>query len=193
LQRLLLEALWEEKRLSAVIFLSGNQDFWQRTSPLARSRGSFSERISVNAGLILLVPLILAGAASAVYWVLSEKGGGGDLRPYIIVHYYPLALVPLSMALFPSRYTRKADIGIAILFYALAKTAEMGDQQIFACGVLNFTQHRLSFLFFASVQKNRGFHFGQVMRGPLSYTVGRTGDQNYLIFDRFHDILLTIL
>ena len=70
----------------------------------------FVERISLKAGLWLLLPLILLGISSVAYWNLTELHGRGDLRPYGYVQAYPLLGVPLIIFLFPACYTRTADL-----------------------------------------------------------------------------------
>jgi hypothetical protein len=97
-----------------------------------------SERISVRAGLLLLFPLLAVGAASVVYWIMSEHRGMGDLRPYIFIQGYPGLLILLILAFFPSRYTRGGYIFPMLALYALAKAAEVFDSEILgAAGVLS--------------------------------------------------------
>jgi len=93
-----------------------------------------AERISPMAGLWSLGPLVAAGIGSVVYWHVTELGGRGDLRPYILVQFYPMLAIPLIMFLFPSRYTGSADLLGAAALYALAKAFEAFDTQIFAIG-----------------------------------------------------------
>lgn len=93
-----------------------------------------TERISVKAGHLSLFPLVAAGIGSVWYWRLTELGGRGDLRPYIIVQFYPMVAIPLIMLLFPSRYTRSADLLGAAAIYGVAKAFEAADAQVFAVG-----------------------------------------------------------
>jgi hypothetical protein len=92
------------------------------------------ERISVKAGLRLLLPLMLAGAASVLYWRWSLLRGAEDILPYAAVQYGAMAAVVLAVLLFPARYTRGADLLVALALYALAKVAEVLDRQIYALG-----------------------------------------------------------
>ena len=84
--------------------------FWDRLPMtigfMALLASVIGERISRRAGARLLWPLIVAGAASALYWHVTEQQGAGDLRPYGLVQFGSLVLVPLILALFPARYTR---------------------------------------------------------------------------------------
>jgi hypothetical protein len=90
-----------------------------------------SERINSKAGLFLLLPFLVAGAASVIYWGFSERAGMGDVRPYMFVHFYPLLLIPVIMYFFPSRYTKGGDLFVVLGFYALATACEALDKYIF--------------------------------------------------------------
>jgi hypothetical protein len=97
-----------------------------------------ADRASVRWGVALLGPLVLAGAASVGWWTWTEAQGVGDLRPYFLVQLYPLAAIPLLLALYPARYTRSADLLVAVAWYAAAKIAEGHDAEIFrALGVVS--------------------------------------------------------
>jgi hypothetical protein len=95
-----------------------------------------AERISVKAGLLALGPLLLAGVASVLYWRWSGLRGAENILPYAIVQYGALAAIVAIAALFPSRYTRGADVFVAVAIYAAAKLAEVLDAQIYALGHL---------------------------------------------------------
>lgn len=86
-----------------------------------------AERVNLRAGLWLLGPLVLAGAASVVYWRCS-----GNLWPYAAAQYGSILLVCVALALFPPRYNRSADLLWAAGLYSLAKVAEALDAQILA-------------------------------------------------------------
>jgi hypothetical protein len=83
------------------------------------------ERVSAHAGKRLLVPLILFGAASVLYWHYS-----GDLRPYCLVQFGSLLAVPFLIARFPPRYSGSGRLWLVLAFYALAKVAELLDRDI---------------------------------------------------------------
>ena len=95
-----------------------------------------AERISVKAGLRALVPLLIAGAASVLYWRWSGLRGAENILPYAIVQYGAIAAIVTIVALFPSRYTRGADVMVAVAIYAIAKLVEVLDAQIYALGQL---------------------------------------------------------
>lgn len=83
-------------------------------------------------GARTLWPLLAAGIGSAVYWYWTETRGAGDLRPYALVQFLPIVLIPVILALYPRRYLRGSWLTGALLFYLGAKLCESGDRQIFA-------------------------------------------------------------
>lgn len=93
-----------------------------------------AERISESAGLRLLLPLLVLGSASAIYWSITQAEGRGDLRPYAMVQFGSLLVVLLLLALFRPRYTRGSDLVGSFSIYALAKIFEAADRPIFAFG-----------------------------------------------------------
>lgn len=90
-----------------------------------------AERINVRIGIWLLPILLVVGLTSVMQWEWSEMRGAGDLRFYAAVQAYS-ALVILLAFLFPRRYTRTADFGLVIGFYALAKALETFDKPVLA-------------------------------------------------------------
>jgi hypothetical protein len=95
-----------------------------------------AERISVKAGLRLLAPLLVAGVASVLYWRWSGLRGAENILPYALVQYGAIAAIVAIVAFFPSRYTRGADVMVAVAIYAAAKLVEVLDAQIYALGHL---------------------------------------------------------
>jgi len=93
-----------------------------------------SERISVRAGFLLLLPFLITGVGTVVFWIAGEHRAMGDLRPYILAQYFPMLLIPIILLLFPSRYTKGGYILAMLLLYSLAKIAEMHDGEIFSLG-----------------------------------------------------------
>lgn len=92
------------------------------------------ERISVKAGVQILVPLMILGAGSVVYWDVTQEGGHGDLRPYALIQFGSVLVILLLVGLFPPRYTRGDDLVVALAIYAFAKILEAADGSIFAAG-----------------------------------------------------------
>lgn len=74
----------------------------------------------------LLIPLIIMGISSVLYWHFFD-----DLRLYVWVQFFPLLTLPFVIALFRSRYTHQWLLLSALVWYALAKGAEMYDKAVF--------------------------------------------------------------
>jgi hypothetical protein len=89
------------------------------------------ERISARALAFSLGPLLIAGAASVLYWRWTEAQGQGNLWPYAAAQYLSLAVILLLIWFFPSRYTHDSGLAVVIALYALAKVAEAADRTIF--------------------------------------------------------------
>lgn len=93
-----------------------------------------AERLSLKAGLVLLTPLLAAGAGSVFYWHAGEMNGGGDLRPYILVQFYSMLVVIACAVMFRSRYSHSRWLFVAVGWYTVAKIVELLDQRVFAFG-----------------------------------------------------------
>jgi hypothetical protein len=113
---------------------------WDRMPMTIAFMGFFAstigERISPRAGTWLLGPLVWLGIASVVNWHMTELREAGDLRLYGFVQFYPMVTIPLMLYFFPPRYTRAADVLIALAWYLLAKVLEIGpvDHGIYNLG-----------------------------------------------------------
>jgi len=126
--------------------------FWDRLpmtiSFMALLSSVIAERISLVAGRRLLLPLLAMGVLSTLYWHAGEQRGAGDLRPYALVQFGTLVMVPLMAWLFPARYTGTGDLFRVLGWYALAKVFETFDHQIFhAIGVSGHTLKHLASAF----------------------------------------------
>jgi hypothetical protein len=88
------------------------------------------ERVSERAYTILLWPLIFMGLFSAVYWIVTESYGMGDLRMYIFVQFFPLIAIPLCVLVGPPKFTHGYMIIVALACYGLSKIAEYKDHEI---------------------------------------------------------------
>lgn len=95
-----------------------------------------AERVSLGAGVRSLVPLVVAGVASVLYWRWSELRGAENIVPYAVVQYGALLAIVVIAVLHPSRYTRGADVFVAVAIYALAKIAELLDGRIYSLGAV---------------------------------------------------------
>jgi hypothetical protein len=110
--------------------------FWDRLPITVAFMGLFaamiSERLSVSIGFWLLPVLVGCGGASLWYWRWTVEVGNRDLRPYILIQFYPLLAILLLLWMFEPRYTQGYDFLIALAFYVAAKIFEVGDRPIFA-------------------------------------------------------------
>ena len=93
-----------------------------------------AERCGIKAGLLLLPPLIAAGAGTVWYWLRSEMLGSGNVLPYFAFQLYALLAILLLMRFFPSRYSRGADLHRVVMLYGAALAAELLDRRIYALG-----------------------------------------------------------
>jgi hypothetical protein len=93
-----------------------------------------TERINVRLGVMLLVPLLLVGLASVVYWRASALAGFENLRPYLAVQFGSIALVLAISLLYRSRYTQGGMIFALAAAYGVAKVVETYDRAIFESG-----------------------------------------------------------
>jgi hypothetical protein len=94
------------------------------------------EHISESFGRQMLLPLLLIGAGSVVYWLLTEGRGAGDLRPYVLVQFMPMMLIPLILLLYASGFDRTGFFWGVIGVYAIAKLFELFDSDIYRAGEL---------------------------------------------------------
>jgi hypothetical protein len=95
---------------------------------------TLNERIGVNTGTRSLVPLLIFGIVSVLYWNVTLARGNGDLWPYVVAQFGSLLALFLLVAFFTPRYTRGSDLIVALLIYALAKVFEAADRPIFNLG-----------------------------------------------------------
>ncbi|MFZ1641054.1 MAG: alkaline phytoceramidase [Candidatus Contendobacter sp.] len=108
--------------------------FWDRLPMTVAFMGLVSsqivDRINIRAGLALLVPMLLIGAASVIYWRATERAGAGNVIPYGILQGYSVIIVFLLARLSPSRYTRGNDLYWVFGWYVLSKILETFDAQV---------------------------------------------------------------
>ncbi len=95
-----------------------------------------AEFVSARVARMLLLPLLIVGFVSVEYWAWTEARGVGDLRPYAVVQFLPMLLIPVILL------THKPVIGEAryfwwmLAFYFLAKLLEFFDARVFDLGFL---------------------------------------------------------
>jgi hypothetical protein len=92
------------------------------------------EHISLPAAKRTLIPLLIIGAGSVVFWAVTEARGVGDLRPYAIVQFLPMLLIPLILLMYRSIYDNVDFLWFVIVLYALSKLFEYFDYATFEVG-----------------------------------------------------------
>ncbi len=125
---------------------------WDRL-PMAVSFMAFfatviAELVSARLARLLLGPLVAAGVASVLYWMVTEQQGAGDLRAYALVQFLPMLLIPVLLLLYrrPQGYLRYiVALGAC---YAISKLFEFADTEIFRIGEV-VSGHTLKHLFAA--------------------------------------------
>jgi hypothetical protein len=109
--------------------------FWDRL-PMTLSFAAIlalvvEERVSPQAGAILLWPALAIGVFSLLLWRWTD-----DLRLYFWVQFFPGLAVILLFLLYPPRYTGTRYWIAAGVLYALAKVFEFTDDPIYSLGGL---------------------------------------------------------
>ncbi|KAJ3683240.1 hypothetical protein LUZ60_013467 [Juncus effusus] len=84
------------------------------------------ERVDEKQGTISILPLVLAGVLSIMYWRFFD-----DLRPYAIVQFLPCIIIPVMAIIIPPMYTHSSYWLWAAGFYLLAKIEEAMDKLIY--------------------------------------------------------------
>lgn len=104
---------------------------WDRLPMALASAGLFvalvSQWVSTRLGATLLVPAVLTGLASVVYWRYF-----GDLRLYVWIQLLPVLTLPLVILSYRARDRREIYLAAALVLYVLARISEIYDKEIFA-------------------------------------------------------------
>jgi ceramidase len=83
--------------------------------------------VNPDSGRKLLLPLVLFGLFSVVYWIVTEHYGIGDLRLYAITQFLPIFVIAAIICSWKSVSIRTMDILIIGAGYGLAKVFESLD------------------------------------------------------------------
>lgn len=114
---------WEPNNLSLV---------WDRLPMTIGFMALYSvivtEFVSEKWGRLLLLPLLVLGIFSVLYWYVSELNGVGDLRYYIVVQFFPILTIPVILLCFRSKYSGATSYWQLIALYALSKLFEYYDE-----------------------------------------------------------------
>jgi hypothetical protein len=111
--------------------------FWDRlpmtVAFMALVASQIVDRINIRVGLVLLIPMLILGAASVIYWRITERAGAGNVMPYGILQGYSVVIL-LLMATLPSRYTLGHYLYWVFAWYVLSKILETFDPQVLQLG-----------------------------------------------------------
>lgn len=122
---------------------------WDRLPMTVGFMGMFvalvSESIHQRLEHFLLVPALILGLSSVIYWQMAD-----DLRFYAWVQYAPLVMIPVLLALFQSRYSYRWLLLLAFGCYLLAKVFEAFDREIFAASKSLVGGHAIKHLWAAT-------------------------------------------
>jgi hypothetical protein len=109
--------------------------FWDRLpmviSFMSLVAAQIVDRVDARSGLLALVPMLLVGVATVVYWIVTERLGRGNVVPYAVLQAYSVIVLLKLAAMHPSRYTHGSAIYAVFAGYLLAKGFEHYDRQIF--------------------------------------------------------------
>jgi len=115
---------------------------WDRLPMTIAFMGLFvallAEYVHARLGDVLLVPMLLLGLFSVLYWERAD-----DLRLYVWVQLIPLLTIPIVMLLFRARYSHSWLLAPALGWYVLAKVAEVYDREFYALTGGVFSGHSL--------------------------------------------------
>lgn len=89
------------------------------------------ERVTSAHSRLTLWVLVIIGVCSVLYWSWTEAQGKGDLRPYALVQFLPMLLIPLILLMYPQRYIRTRWLVWGFVLYVLAKVLEYFDRGIY--------------------------------------------------------------
>lgn len=132
---------------SAYYHLHPNNDtlVWDRLPMTIAFMGLFVALLAehVDASLVryLLLPALLAGISSVLYWHWFD-----DLRLYVWIQFIPLLIIPFVMVLFPNKLSHQWLLLVALAFYLLAKVAEFYDREVFEVSQGLLSGHALKHL-----------------------------------------------
>ena len=90
------------------------------------------EFICLKSGKRILLPLVMIGLMSIIYWQMTQSRGNADLRFYALIQFLPLVLIPLILLMYTAERNLKNYFWLILLFYAVAKLFEQADQFVFS-------------------------------------------------------------
>ena len=131
----------------AGVMLTGMGSFWYHLAPsnsrlpwdllpmsfsfVALVVAAYMERVNVRAGYLAMVPMLLAGGFTVVYWYVTSWAGQGDYKYYLFLEFSSPVVLALLIGLFPPRYTGFRFLAIGFGLYVAAKVFEGYDFAIY--------------------------------------------------------------
>lgn len=112
---------------------------------MALSVAVLADYINPRLEKILLAPAIILGLASVIWWHYTD-----DLRPYVLVQFLPLIMLPLLLFLFRGARRDRGLLLTALLIYMLSKLAEHFDHALFELSGEIVSGHSLKHLLAAT-------------------------------------------
>jgi hypothetical protein len=88
------------------------------------------EFVSARWASMLLFPLVAVGILSVIYWHWTESIGNGDLRPYVLVQFLPMIVIPIMLICSGSDYSTAGGYWLLLSAYVVAKFFEHFDREI---------------------------------------------------------------
>lgn len=109
------------------------------------------ERVAEEFSSSLFLPvLVILGVISVIYWHYTETQGQGDLRPYVLVQFLPVLLIPLMLVVYRSRYPGDLLYWLMLGLYVAAKLVEHLDDIIYRMSGDSVSGHTLKHIAAAS-------------------------------------------
>ena len=114
----------------------GNESLvWDRLPMTLAFMGLFTvvigEHVCADSARRLFWPLLVVGAGSVFYWQFTETRGAGDLRPYALVQFLPMLLIPIILLTYPSRFGSVRFYWGMLAAYVASKLFEHFDPQVY--------------------------------------------------------------
>ncbi len=107
--------------------------FWDRL-PIALACGGLLAGVwgdtRQKSSAPLTTGLAIFAVSSVIWWYITELGGTGDLRPYLLLQGLPIILIPLWQGLSGQPRADRWAFGGALLLYIFAKITEQYDHEI---------------------------------------------------------------
>lgn len=93
---------------------------------MALSVAVLADYVNPKLEKLLLLLAVILGLASVLYWHYAD-----DLRPYVLVQFLPLLMLPVLWLLFPGARQDRGYLLAALALYTVSKLAEHFDRAVF--------------------------------------------------------------